>query len=312
MAKASTYVRIAAEDDDEATKETLLSAEPNENVTDEDDVHNSGEMDFKLRSKRLLRAMFGVVLLASLVNLGLFVSNSNTAWSLYRSGILSSYNSAISLLTHGNDDLKRPNVYTGLDKLPSDVAHAALPDNLVIFPSLFHPIDYRHPDHIFPDDELARFTFNGQVSPVDRHVLLTEEISMVAQFRVQDFGMERCRIVSSIPSTTILDELDTPFVLQGDTSYLQVWNLTTPAAPNSELDVRTLSRSTRPARGQLLAHFDVQENSSHSSEDFWCGPSGSLQTLEIHCHGTACRIEFFQSFYFKPRFGIFVSQEPSI
>jgi len=30
MAKASTYVRIAAEDDDEATKETLLSAEPNE------------------------------------------------------------------------------------------------------------------------------------------------------------------------------------------------------------------------------------------------------------------------------------------
>ncbi len=147
-------------------------------VTDEDGVHNSGEMD--LRSKRLLHAMFGVVLLASLVNLGLFVSNSNTAWSLYRSGILSSYNSAISPLTHENDDLKRPNVYTGLDKLPSDVAHAALPDNLVIFPSLFHPIDYRHPDRIFPDDELARFTFNGRVSPVDRHVLLTEEVCLTS------------------------------------------------------------------------------------------------------------------------------------
>lgn len=129
---------------------------------------------------------------------------------------------------------------------------------------------------------------------------------MVAQFRVQDYGMERCRIVSSIPSATVLKELDTPFVLQGNTSSLQVWNLTTPAAPNSELDVRKLSRSTRPTRGQLLAHFDVQEDSSYSSDDFWCGPSGSLQTLEIHCHGSGCHIEFFQSFYFKPRFGMLV------
>lgn len=158
------------------------------------------------------------------------------------------------------------------------------------------------------------------------------QICMIAQFRVQDYGMERCRVVSTMPPSTTVEELDTPFVLQGNTSYLQVWNLTTPSAPDSEIDVRTLSRSTRPARGQLLAHFDVHENSSHSSEDFWCGPSGSLQTLEIHCHGTGCHIEFFQSMYFKPLFGmlicpmpllvhrillfdyegIFISQEPSI
>ncbi|KLO17139.1 hypothetical protein SCHPADRAFT_913773 [Schizopora paradoxa] len=252
------------------------------------------------------------MVLVSLFNLGLFVKNHNASWSLYRSSILTSVTSAISPLTHANDNLKRPNVYIGLDKLPSDVAHAALPESLVVFPSLFHPIDYSQPDRIFPDDELARFTFNGRVSPVDRHVLMTEDITMIIQFRVQDYGMERCRIVSTMPPSNIVEELDTPFVLQGNTSYLQVWNLTTPSAPNSELDVRTLSRSTRPTRGQLLAHFDVLENSSHSSEDFWCGPSGSLQTLEVHCHGTGCHIEFFQSLYFKPLFGIYISQEPSI
>jgi len=319
MAKASEYSQVATEDDEGASEETLKlltedkpeqSGSSDEDVADELGAGDSRETNS--RSKHILHAVCGVVLLASFINLALLMSNSSAAWTLYRSGILTSLNSSKSSFTHENGNLKRPNVYIGLDRLPSDVAQAALPDSLVVFPSLFHPIDYRHPDRIFPDDELARFTFNGRVSPVDRHVLLTEEISMVAQFRVQDYGMESCRIISTMPPSTIVDQLDTPFILLGNTGYLQVWNLTTPTAPNSELDVRTLSRSTRPPRGQLLAHFDVQENSTHSSSSFWCGPSGSLQTLEIHCHGTGCHIEFFQSFYFNPRFGIFVSQEPSI
>ena len=131
---------------------------------------------------------------------------------------------------------------------------------------------------------------------------------MIAQYRVHDFGMERCRITAAIPSVPILQEKNQTLHLAGDTTLIEVWNLTAPA----EIDVRKLSWSTKPSRDRLLGRLSVAPNATLHSESFWCGPSGSLQSFELVCKGKSCYIEFFQDFYFKPRFGIFVQQEPSL
>lgn len=88
--------------------------------------------------------------------------------------------------------------------------------------------------------------------------------------------------------------------LAGDTSHIEVWNLTTTSV---ELDERTLSWATKPSRLGLITTLGLDENSTHASEEFWCGPSGSLQTIEFLCTGVGCYIELWQDIYFKPRFG---------
>ena len=122
---------------------------------------------------------------------------------------------------------------------------------------------------------------------------------MVAQYRVHDYGMERCRIVSTVPTWELLQSRNQTLHLAGDTSRIEIWNLTT----SSELDEGTLAWETKPKRNNLLSTVGINANSTYSSDEFWCGPSGSLQTLELVCTGISCYIELWQDFYFKPRFG---------
>ena len=122
---------------------------------------------------------------------------------------------------------------------------------------------------------------------------------MVAQYRVHDYGMERCRIVSAVPTWELLQSHNQTLHLAGDTSRIEVWNLTT----SSELDERALSWETKPPRDQLIATLGIDANSTHSSAEFPCGPSGSLQTYELICTGVSCYVELWQDIYFKPRFG---------
>ncbi|KAI5114989.1 hypothetical protein M0805_007252, partial [Coniferiporia weirii] len=182
------------------------------------------------------------------------------------------------------------------------------PDTLDVFPPFFQPVDHIHRDYVFPDDGHAHFSFNGRVAPGDHRVLLTDHITMVAQFRVHDYGMERCRVVSTIPTWEILQDRNQTLHLAGDTSRIEVWNVTA----TTELDERTLSWETKPPRDKVIATVGLEENSTHTSDEFWCGPSGSLQTIELLCKGVSCYIELWQDYYFKPRFGIYIQQSPSI
>ena len=67
----------------------------------------------------------------------------------------------------------------GLDKLPSNVSRSALPPSLVVYPPLFQPVDHVNRYRVFPEDEHARLTFNGKISPGDKHVLLSEHVRIV-------------------------------------------------------------------------------------------------------------------------------------
>ena len=122
---------------------------------------------------------------------------------------------------------------------------------------------------------------------------------MIAQFRVHDHGMERCRVVSATPTWDLLSERNQTLHLAGDTSRIEIWNLTAAG----ELEERTLSWGSKPARKEVIGSVGLDANSTQKSDEFWCGPSGSLQTLELLCRGVSCYIELWQDYYFKPRFG---------
>lgn len=249
----------------------------------------------------------------SAISLVLFLLNLHAEWHIYSLLGASIVQKGRSYEANAPEptQLFRPNVYIGLDKLPLDVQQSTLPESLDVFPSFFQPVDQVDDDFVFPHDEHARFSFNGRVSPGDHRVLLNDDVTMIAQFRVHDYGMERCRIVSSVPSLDALPK-NQSLLLSGDTSVIEIWNLTTPTASHSELDVRTLSWNTKPSRAGLLATIGAAVNSTMKSDEFWCGPSSSLQTFELACRSPGCHVEFFQDIYFRPRLGIFVQQSPSL
>jgi hypothetical protein len=136
---------------------------------------------------------------------------------------------------------------------------------------------------------------------------------MIAQYRVHDVGMENCRIATSIPDERILVQKNQTYHIEGDTSVIEVWNVTTPTIQTLsggpprqvELDPRMLTWDSKPPRDQLMARLPVERNKTTYSETFWCGPSGSLQTFELLCRGKGCYIELWQDYYFKPRYGAF-------
>lgn len=125
---------------------------------------------------------------------------------------------------------------------------------------------------------------------------------MIGQYRVHDYGMERCALVSTMYPNPELASINQTLTLMGNTSVVEVWNLTE-SAGQTPLDAHTLSWAHRPARSRIVARFPVVQNTTTRSEDFYCGPSGSLQTFELACRGSGCNIEFWQNFYIEPRFG---------
>lgn len=126
---------------------------------------------------------------------------------------------------------------------------------------------------------------------------------MVAQYRVHDYGMERCALISQIPTREQLQAINQTLELQGS-NMVEVWNLTT----SRELRAAELTWKNKPSRGNLLGKLTVSEGGVSRTEDFHCGPSGSLQTYELVCTNEDCHFDFWQSIYLKPRYGEFSTQ----
>ena len=101
---------------------------------------------------------------------------------------------------------------------------------------------------------------------------------MVAQYRVHDYGMERCALIAQIPTRDQLQELNQTLEIQGS-NVIEVWNLTT----SQELEAVKLTWANKPPRGKLLGKLTASEGQVSRTEDFHCGSSGSLQTYELVC-----------------------------
>ncbi|RDX57165.1 hypothetical protein OH76DRAFT_1335028 [Lentinus brumalis] len=145
------------------------------------------------------------------------------------------------------------------------------------------------------EEERGRPTEFGTVYPDDRHILVTDKVSTVVQFRHLDYAMERCVVNITIPQQ---DGHFDPAVKLADPSMVDVWVLDAP----TELS-RYISGSMEraPARRELLATLTVSRSEASHSSEFHC-TSGKFTTVELACSPThpGCSVDFWQDQRAKP------------
>ena len=117
---------------------------------------------------------------------------------------------------------------------------------------------------------------------------------MVMQVRVQDYGLERCSLASIIPHSSLLEKQKRTLSLANGSATIELWALD---STQGEIDVTSLSWSTRPRRTMLISTINVVEGAHTHSSDFDCGISGSLRIFELACpagNERDCWVDFWQ------------------
>ncbi len=74
------------------------------------------------------------------------------------------------------NNLYRPNMYIGLERLNTTISRMALPEKLDVFPHVFAPVSKRYPDLVYPSNGRSRITFNGLVSPGEPHIIINKDV----------------------------------------------------------------------------------------------------------------------------------------
>ncbi|KAF8502517.1 hypothetical protein JB92DRAFT_2973110 [Gautieria morchelliformis] len=214
--------------------------------------------------------------------------------------------------------LPRPNQFIGLESI-NYTSHAFPKDTkITTFPWVLARIDRTRPDTVVEGnvDPRRKFTYFGTVSPEDRQLVATNEISTVAQFRTRDWAMEWCRFKLSLPdSARYIPGSEGPdgirernWFLEGDTSDLEVWELD--VAPNTWLDPRKLTYRTRPKRKGHIFSFRVSANRTVVSREFPCKADG-IGSFELFCASPRCRIDVWQDKQVPP-VGLSLEQRSSV
>ncbi|KAJ6540554.1 hypothetical protein B0H19DRAFT_1381617 [Mycena capillaripes] len=150
-----------------------------------------------------------------------------------------------------------------------------------------------------PFQHPSQWTDFGTVYRTDRRFRVASGISTVFQFRVRDFGMERCNLTllpfvpppprSGTHGHRAVDETKATGTFKG---RVELYRL---RLDNERLNPETLSWDTRPARvGDALASWDVSNKGRVDTSEFAC-PSGSIMTFELACAGASdCQVDFNQ------------------
>jgi hypothetical protein len=222
----------------------------------------------------------------------------------------------IPALLHREPDLAslpRPNQFIGLERI-NYTKYPFPDDKIATFGGVIAQIDRSRPKFVYPVDPRRRSTYFGTVSPEDRNVLATNQISTIMQFRTRDFGMEWCKLKLALPDSAKYhphkgddsSERERNWILDGDTSDLEVWEL----EASQWLDPRSLSYNTRPQRRAHLFSFRVRPNTTHVSREVRC-PADKIATFEIFCVSPGCRVDIWQN-KLQPPMGLFLEQRSSL
>ncbi|EPQ55546.1 hypothetical protein GLOTRDRAFT_41137 [Gloeophyllum trabeum ATCC 11539] len=169
----------------------------------------------------------------------------------------------------------------GLDKI--ERAAPPISRQFVNYPFLLTQIDSGRPSYVYSDDPKRHMTFRGYISPEDR------QVSVSAQFRALDFGMEDCELSMVVPIT----REGSNFTLANDESAhtIDIWRL----SANTAIDAKRLSYSTRPPRSSKVASADVMMGTSFNHH-FHC-PQDSVHSFELACapKSPSCHVEWWQN-----------------
>ncbi|KAK7050726.1 hypothetical protein R3P38DRAFT_2866602 [Favolaschia claudopus] len=142
-----------------------------------------------------------------------------------------------------------------------------------------------------------QFTDFGTIYTTDRRFIANPQISTIFQFRVQDWGMEKCNITLSLSpsplsshghsthSHTRSPASPSPSTPRGK---VDIWRLDL----NKKLPPSTLSWNTRPRRSSLLTSWDLTAKQRYETPEFKCA-SGEIITFELACE-ESCEVDFNQ------------------
>jgi len=191
-----------------------------------------------------------------------------------------SYVAHVTLGTMRPDrELELRSSYVGLDELYSlGGKNTSTHRPLLNRPRLAAPVTSLHPDQTYPEDQLRWMSNTGMLSPADLHLSVSENIHTVYQFRVIDYGMERCQLALRLPALDATTEHPWSFPSNHDTLELQVCQLDAPRL----LDPQTLSWSTRPACTKMVGTLTAAPGKEAHLPEFPCS-WGLYITYEISC-----------------------------
>jgi len=167
-------------------------------------------------------------------------------------------------------------------------------------PTFLTPIDRARPDFIYPMEGRMHFHANpyyGTLPQEDWQLFLNDSITSIVQFRVRDFGMERCRFQFGLPKNGVLDPLrnnrtsvQPHWEAGGSEAVISIWSLDT----SRWLERTDLCYRSKPPRSERVATMLVKQNEViRSTEQFLC-PSDNILTYEIACESANCDISILQ------------------
>ena len=188
-----------------------------------------------------------------------------------------------------SETLQHIHSYAGLSALSYNV-NETYENSLSItnYPHVLTQISSREPNKIWPDDSAKHLIIAfGTVSPDTRRFHVEKGISSIAQFRIVDFGMERCHLELNLSQLKIENSN-----WSWPTPELSVWSL---EAPNTQfIDVRTLSWNSRPHRIKKITSWSLVSGEIFTSDDFDC-PWGTRPAFELECESIGCLVDFWSS-----------------
>ncbi|KAG7451999.1 uncharacterized protein BT62DRAFT_990353 [Guyanagaster necrorhizus] len=204
-------------------------------------------------------------------------------------------------------DLPRPNPYIGLERATLNPLSPE-PQPIMNFPILAAQVNSAEVDKVYFDVPSLKTPY-GTVYPRETNFTVSSELSMILQFRVMDFGMERCTLMGSLPSAADLErsEKSVP-VVSSDAVKLEAWFLDD---NDVQLNAETLSYSNRPRRTTLAGVWGVTMDKKVQISDAFECPSRSLLTFELVCTNPKCYLHFKQD-EDEPIMAAFISQASSI
>ncbi|TFK42238.1 hypothetical protein BDQ12DRAFT_645786 [Crucibulum laeve] len=207
-------------------------------------------------------------------------------------------------ITSTTDVMEFRDPYIGLDELyslgkvkPSQYQH------FINAPRLSVQISRSEPEKVFPDDVHRWPSDFGQLSPPDRHLLVTPSVHTIAQFSVLDYGMEKCALAMRLPAR---DEVLLQKYSVEDANGIVRLNVCQ-LEGSRPLDVRTLSWTNRPRCVQSMGIVEARMGEEVEAEPFDCR-SGSFLAFEISCadENNACGVDVWSNH--NDTWGVFINQ----
>ncbi|KAL4254119.1 hypothetical protein ABKN59_002439 [Abortiporus biennis] len=157
--------------------------------------------------------------------------------------------------------LKVVTPYFGLER-----AGKQPPYSLDNYSRIVAQVNSSNPSYVFPyNGPHAYDDIHGSTYNIDRHFVVSSEVSTIIQYRILDYGLEYHRLKFSLPTHAKAATSNKTFSLDhSGPNRIVVWELDV----NTPLDTMKLSWKTKPRRKQLLWSFDAEEDSELESTEF--------------------------------------------